>query len=190
MVFRWMILPVLLVSSAQAADFSRFVPERSKLEFVSRQMGVPVEGTFSRFDARLNFDPARPEAGKVVLSIDLASVDAGSNEANGEVVGKNWFDVKRFPQARFESTSVRSLGGGRYEARGRMEIKGRSRDVVTPFTFRPVGNQGVFEGGFVLKRLDYGIGEGAWGDPGVVADEVQIKFTVTAAATTPAKPKK
>jgi hypothetical protein len=32
----------------------------------------------------------------------------------------------------------------------------------------------------VLKRLDHGIGEGSWGDPSVVADDVQIQFSLAA----------
>ncbi|MBS0465139.1 MAG: YceI family protein, partial [Proteobacteria bacterium] len=33
-----------------------------------------------------------------------------------------------------------------------------------------------------LKRGDYGIGEGMWADYGTVANEVQIKFRLVAAA--------
>jgi polyisoprenoid-binding protein YceI len=32
------------------------------------------------------------------------------------------------------------------------------------------------DGSFPLKRLDYGIGSGVWGDTSVVADEVQVRF--------------
>ena len=43
------------------------------------------------------------------------------------------------------------------------------------------GVPAVFEGAFVLKRADYGIGEGMWADFGTVANEVQIKFRLVAA---------
>jgi hypothetical protein len=48
---------------------------------------------------------------------------------------------------------------------------------------------GVFEGGFVLKRLEYGIGEGTWGDPSVVADEVRVGYSIVAGSA-PAAPKR
>jgi hypothetical protein len=35
----------------------------------------------------------------------------------------------------------------------------------------------------VLKRADYGIGEGMWADFGTVANEVQIKFQLVAVAS-------
>lgn len=176
-------LPLAL--AAQAAPFDQVRLDQSRLSFVSRQMAVPVEGQFRRFNAKLSFDPARPQAAQAGIDIDLASIDAGSKEANEEVVGRNWFNVRQFPMARFVATGLKPLGGERYEVRGTLTIKGRSREVVAPFSFRPAGAQAVFEGGFVLKRLDFGIGEGAWGDTGIVADEVQIKFRILATAAKP-----
>ncbi len=40
---------------------------------------------------------------------------------------------------------------------------------------------GVFDGGFVLKHMDYNIGEGPWADVSAVANEIEIKFHVVAA---------
>lgn len=174
----WLFLPLFmaLALTARAVDYTQLRPESSRLSFVSKQMGVPVAGEFKRFAVQLRFDPARPEAARAVIEIDLAGIDAGSKEATEEVVGKNWFHVRQYPTARFESASVRSLGGGRYEVRGPLTIKGRTKEAIAVFSFRPEGRHGVFEGGFVLKRLDYGIGEGLWSDTGTVADEVQVKF--------------
>jgi len=177
-----------LAGAAQAVEYTRVVPEQSRLAFVSRQMGVPVEGEFRKFNVQLAFDPARPAAAKASLEIDLASIDAGSKEANEEVVGKNWFDVQRYPVARFEASSIKALGNNRFELRGRMALKGRAADLVLPVTFTPAGNSGVLAGGFTLKRLQWGIGEGPWGDPGTVADEVEIKFRFLAEAAPAAKP--
>ena len=63
-----------------------------------------------------------------------------------------------------------------------MTIKGQTRDVVAPFTFKQEGASGVFDGGFVLKRMDYNIGEGPWADVSAVANEIEIKFHVVANA--------
>jgi polyisoprenoid-binding protein YceI len=105
---------------------------KSSLAFSSKQMGVPVPGNFKRFTSQISFDPAKPTAASTTLEIDLASIDAGSKDANDEVVGKQWFNVKAFPTAKFVSTGVKALGGNRYEALGKMTIKGQTRDVVAP----------------------------------------------------------
>jgi polyisoprenoid-binding protein YceI len=172
----------LFSASAHAAGvYTRVVPEKSSLVFVSQQMGVSVDGSFTRFAATLDFDPAKPEAGRATLDIELASIDAGGPDANDEVKGKNWFDVKQHPVARFVSGSVKPLGNNRFEVRGQMSIKGKTREVAAPFTLKPDGAGGLLEGSFTLKRLDYGIGTGAWGDTSVVADEVQIRFKLAVA---------
>ncbi len=173
---------VLLAGTAHAVEFNQVDAGKSSLAFSSKQMGVPVPGSFKRFTSQITFDPAKPTAASTTLEIDLASIDAGSKDANDEVVGKQWFNVKAFPTAKFVSTGVKALGGNRYEALGKMTIKGQTRDVVAPFTFKQEGASGVFDGAFVLKRMDYNIGEGPWADVSAVANEIEIKFHVVANA--------
>jgi len=166
--------------SGYAQRVSAVEPDKSTITFVSKQMGVPVEGKFGRFTIQLTFDAAKPNEGRVQVELDMSSIDTGSEEANDEVKGKGWFDVKNYPAARFVSSTVKTLGSGRYELAGRLTIKGRSKEVVAPFTFKPTGQGAVFEGAFVLKRLDYAIGEGVWSDTDTVANEVQVKFRISA----------
>ena len=168
-------------ANAYAQRVSAVDTNKSAITFVSKQMNVPVEGKFGKFSAQLAFDPAQPTQGRVQVEVDLASIDTGSEEANDEVKSKGWFDVKNYPTARFVSSSVKSLGAGRYEVGGKLTIKGRSKDVTAPFTYKSAGAGGMFEGSLALKRLDYGIGEGAWSDTDTVANEVQIKFRFSAA---------
>lgn len=179
--FLFLILALVAAPFAAAAQYA-VQPEKSTLVFVYKQMGVPVDGRFKKFAARIEFDPAKLAAAKAEITVDLASIDTGMTESDEEVTGKNWFDVKNNPQAKFVATTVKSLGGNRYEAAGKMTIKGRTQDVTTPFTYTPQGNAATFEGTFTLKRADYGLGQGAWADFGTVANEIQIKFRFLAAA--------
>ncbi len=173
---------LLLSGGVQAVEFNQLLINKSAVSFGYKQMNVPLDGKFKRFSGRINFDPAKPALAKAELDIELASIDTGSDEGDDEVAGKLWFNTKQFPVARFVSTSIKPLGNNRFEVAGKMSIKGRTLDTKTPATFRQEGNTGVFEGSFVLKRGDYGIGEGMWADYGTVANEVQIKFRLTAAA--------
>jgi polyisoprenoid-binding protein YceI len=168
--------------SGYAQRVSAMEPDKSTITFVSKQMNVPVEGKFGRFTVQLAFDAAKPNEGRVQVELDMSSIDTGSDEANDEVKGKGWFDVKNYPTARFVSSTVKTLGSGRYELAGKLTIKGRTKDVVAPFTFKPAGQGALFEGAFVLKRLDYAIGEGLWSDTDTVANEVQVKFRISAVA--------
>ena len=112
--------------------------------------------------------------------VDLASVDTGAAEGDEEVAGKPWFNTKDFPTAKFISTSVKALGGNRYEVAGQLTIKGKTQPVVAPTTVTVQGDQATFDGSFVIKRADFAIGEGDWADFSVVANEIQVKFKVLA----------
>lgn len=169
-------LSMLLPLVANAADYSKVQADQSSITFVSRQMSVPVEGVFKKFTAHVRINPAKPEAGVAHIAIDLASIDAGSTEANDEVKGNSWFNVAEFPKAEFLSASVKVLGAGRYEASGKMSIKGKTMEMRAPFTLKEEKGVLSIDGAFPLKRLDFGIGSGLWSDTSVVADEVQIKF--------------
>lgn len=167
----------LFVSTvAQGAEFGNVQLGQSTIDFISKQMNVPVAGAFKKFAAQIALDPAKPEGGHARIDIELASIDAGSEEANDEVKGKNWFNVREFPKASFVASSVKALGAGRFEASGKMTIKGKTLDARAPFTLKQEKGVLILDGTFPLKRLDFGIGSGVWSDTSVVADEVQVKF--------------
>ena len=171
-----------LAGSAQAVEFNAVQADKSAMNFAYRQMGVPMDGRFKKFSGQIAFDPARPQAARASLDIDLASIDTGSADADGEVLGKAWFNAKAYPQARFVSSAVKPLGGNRFEVTGKLSVKGRTRDTTAPVSFRQEGSTGVFEGAFIMKRADYAIGEGEWADFGTVANEIQIRFRIVANA--------
>ncbi|MDP3538937.1 MAG: YceI family protein [Azonexus sp.] len=168
--------------SVQAVEYTQVQADKSSVAFVYKQMGVAVDGKFKRFSSQLNFDPAKPAAAKATFDVELASVDTGAPEGDDEVAGKPWFNTKAFPTARFVSSSVKSLGGNRYEVAGQLSIKGKSQDVVVPATFTAQGNSGVFDGSFTIRRADFSIGEGSWAKFDIVANDVLIKFRITAAS--------
>lgn len=161
---------------APALAQQRLLAAQSEIAFTSRQMGVPVVGRFRNFDADVAFDPHRPEAAQIRIGIDLASVTLASSEAETELAQPGWFDSRRTPRARFTSSAVKPLGGGRFEVAGKLTIKDVTREVAVPVTLAASGAATAATGSFTLKRLDFRIGDGDWGDTSLVADEVQVRF--------------
>ena len=188
MLYGTMLFALMLVTNrVSAQEFKQVLANDSSVAFGYKQMGVPLEGKFNKFDAQVSFDPAQVAKARARTDISVASIDTGSAEANDEVVGKLWFNAKTFPTASFVSTGIKALGGNRYQANGKLTIKGKTLDVTTPVTFQANGNRGLFDGNFVIKRLDYAIGEGEWTDVSAVADEIQIKFHVVVNASSSKK---
>lgn len=173
-------LVVTLTPTVYAADFNHVETAKSSIQFSYKQMGVNMAGRFKKFTANLKFDPAKAAAATITLDVDLNSIDTGSAEGNGEVGGKLWFNTKAFPTATFTSTSIKALGGDKYEAQGKLTIKGRTQDVTAPTTVTIKGNTAEFDGAFTIKRTDFAIGEGIWADFSTVANDVPIKFHIVA----------
>ncbi len=173
---------LLLAGTASATEYNQLQLAQSTLTFGYRQMGVPMEGKFSKFSVQLSFDPAKLAGAQAHIDVALASIDTGSADADESIAGKLWFNTKAYPLVSFVSTGVRLLAGNRYQVTGKLTLKGQTREVSAPVTFTTVGNQGSFDGSFNIKRLDYGIGIGEWTDLDTVADDVQIRFHFTVLA--------
>src|SRR5690606_10647326 len=128
----------------------------------------------------LSFDPAQPEAAKVAIEVALSSVDAGYAEANTELEKDEWLALSSHPLATFTSSKVEALGENNYQVTGDLTIKGITKEVTAPVTFKEDGGTGVFEGSFEFPRADFNIGEGQWKDFSIVANEIQITFHIVA----------
>ncbi|WP_295950636.1 YceI family protein [Rhodoferax sp.] len=168
----------LLFSGVAVAGFAqqKIVPAQSDIVFVSKQMGVPVEGHFKKFDAQISFDAAKLDTSKVSFTVDMGSATLGVPETDAELPKPTWFSSVKFPQATFTSTSIKALGGGKFDVAGKLSIKGQARDVVVPVAMVQTGPITVASGMLPIKRLAFKIGEGEWADTSMVADDVQVKF--------------
>ena len=172
------VVAALALLGAAPAAFAqqKLVPAQSEIAFVSKQMGVPVEGKFRKFDAQVAFDPKKPEAARIAFTVDLGSASLGSAESEAELVKPAWFNTPKFPQATFQSTAVKGLGGGKFEVAGKLTIKGNARDVLVPVALTQAAGTTTATGTFTLKRLEFKIGEGEWTDTSMVANDVQVKL--------------
>ena len=165
---------------AQAdAPAVRLLPEKSQVQFVSKQMGVPVEGRFGRFWAQVAFDPRKPEGGSIQLQIDTGSASLGVPQSDAELPKPAWFDSAGFPKASFSSTAIKGLGGGRFEVHGRLTLKGHTHALVVPVAITQAEGQSVASGSLTLQRLAFKVGEGEWADTSLVANDVLVRFKFT-----------
>ncbi len=177
------LLPASLLAVALAASAVPLKADlaHSSVAAVFKQMNVPVEAKFKKFTANVDYDAAKPENSKATVDIDTASLDLGEAEMNKEVAKKEWFNAAQFPKASFVSSSIKPAGAGKLAVTGKLSIKGKSADVSFPLSVKAEGGKQVFEGALPIKRLAFNIGDGEWKDTSMVADEVLIKFRVTAA---------
>lgn len=149
---------------------------KSQVTATFRQMNVPVDGEFTRVAGRVQFDPAQPAAAQASIEIETAGFDLGMDDYNAEVRKKEWFDSKAHPKASFVSTAFKPLGGDRYQASGRLSIKGQTRELSLPVTVKREATATIFEGSLPVSRKAFGIGDAGWDE--VVEDQVTVKFRI------------
>jgi polyisoprenoid-binding protein YceI len=166
--------------AATAATLLKTDPAKSSVSAVFKQMNVPVEAKFKKFNIAIDYNPATPDASKATVEIDTASIDIGDPEYNKEVAKKEWFNAAQFPKATFVSSGIKAAGAGKLTVTGKLNIKGKATDVTFPLSVKSEGGKYTFDGALPIKRLTYNIGEGEWKDTSMVADEVTIKFHVAA----------
>ncbi len=161
----------------------------SEIAFTTKQMGVPVEGKFSKFSAQIALDPKKPETGTVAFTIDTGSARFGSAELDAEVPKATWLNVPKFPQASFQSSSVKAAGPGKFEVAGKLTIKGLAQNVVVPVQVTQAGSGAALTstatGAFTIKRLAFKVGENEWADTSMLADDIQIRFKLTLTGLAP-----
>lgn len=165
-----------LLMGTPASAQQALVPAQSSIGFTAKQMGVPLQGHFKKFTAQVAFDPTKLASSKISFSVDTGSATLGSRETDAELPKAVWFNVPQFPQATFESSSIKALGAGKFEVLGKLNIKGTVRDVVVPVALTQNGAATTATGTLALKRLAYKIGENEWADTSMVADDVQVQF--------------
>lgn len=177
--YRYMIAAFAAASmAATGLAFAQVDAAKSTVTATSKQMNVPVEGKFKKFDAKVSFDPAKPAAGSAQLTVDVGSYDLGDDSYNEQVRGKEWFDAKTFPKATFVSSGITPAGTGKYTVTGTLTIKGKSQNVSFPMTVAQQAGVQAFDGALPISRLKFDIGTGEWKDTSTVADEVTIKFHI------------
>jgi polyisoprenoid-binding protein YceI len=168
-----------VVCAAQAVEYTRVNTTASQISFTYNQMGSPMYGTFGKFEATLDFDTDNLANAHTTLHIDLTSIDAGSEDANTELLKPAWFDTEKFPVAVFESRRFTRLAERRYLIDGQLTLKGITREVQVPVELKPGSAIGIFDGDLILKRDEFGLGAGEWADS-VVSKDIAIKFKVVA----------
>jgi len=132
---------------------------------------------FDRFDARYDYDPGKPEASQIQVTIDADSLDVG-DAAIGKQFARQFLGADRFPQATFTSAGVQQTGPGHGLLPGQLTLNGVTRPVTLDVTFNGTspaflglgGHRMGFSATADVKRSDFGLT--SW--ESLVGDDVRL----------------
>lgn len=112
----------------------------------------------------IRFDPDDWSGSATELDIDLASLDMGDAEWNKAVLGKSYLDGAGARYAHFVSTAVERKDDTNGVLRGKLTLRGTTREVELPFTVNRIGQTiyglhtvAGFSARTTLDRNDFGI---------------------------------
>ena len=137
-------------------------------------------GEFNKFEGSFSYDEKAPEDSKVQVKIDTTSIDSNHAERDKHLRSADFLEVAKFPQAEFVSTGFKELGDGKASMKGKLTLKGVTRDVEIAVNHVGAGPdpwggfRRGFEGTLTIALKDYGIEF----DLGPLSREVELKLYV------------
>lgn len=172
-------------------------PGHTAAEFCARHMMVAcVRGHFKNIQGTLEFDPAKPSAGSVEVTISAKELWSGEPDRDNHLRSADFLDVENHPRIIFKSIRVQAVGDHDYRVSGNLTIRGVTRPAVldvrylgqwqTPFWENGVDKGPKTRAGFLattrINRHDFGVNWNATLDKGgiVVSDEIDITIDAEA----------
>ena len=183
---KWFFTTAIMLCAAPAFAAGWNVdPLTSKLLFTGEHAGEKFAGSFPAFTSAIDFDEAAPEKGAIRITIDMSKLQVEGKDRLDALPTDDWFAVGKFPTAEFTSTSIKATGSDKtgiasYLAKGKLTIRGLSRDIDLPFTLKTNGNATVARGALTLNRNDFGVGQGRWVSEEWVKYAVDVSFELHA----------
>jgi polyisoprenoid-binding protein YceI len=162
-------------------------PAHSWVGFSVRHLMSRVRGRFTEFTGEIVVG-AEPEQCSVTATVELASVDTGTEMRDNHLRSNDFFDVEQTPKMTFTSTGLHAVDGA-WMLGGDLTI----RDVTKPIEFEveflgqdPTGLQGEprigFEARTSITRSDFGVSFGIATESTkvVIGDKVDIHLEIEA----------
>jgi len=179
----------LLVGSAVNAKEYVFDKAHSHVGFTVKHVLSMVPGEFKEYDGSFSFDEKKPEASKVKVTIQAASINTNVDRRDAHLKSPDFFDVEKFPTLTFVSKKVsKGEGENKYKVEGDLTIHGVTKavtlDVEYLGTDTMMGMETIgFSATTTIDRRDFGL---VWGETMasaagnlIVANKVTINLEIT-----------
>lgn len=171
----WLAAFALLAASPAAAKSWQADAHAGPLQFVALQADAKFTGGFKSYDVRFDFHPAQPAAGRLDVTVALASTDTADPERDEILKSAEFFWTERHPQAKFHATKFRRVGK-RWRADGELTLRGVTKPATVLFTLDEQPQSLGMKGDATIRRLPFGVGQGEWQSTEWIGDEVEVRF--------------
>lgn len=155
-------------------------PRNSKLEFVGSKVTRSHQGGFANFSGVLQLNGESPEGATLTVTVATDSIWADDAQLTGHLKSPDFFDVAKFPEAKFELASA-APGANGYDLTGTLTLHGVTKQITFPAAIQIGEGKVTATSEFAIDRFDFGIVYPGKADD-LIRREVVIKLTINAEA--------
>jgi polyisoprenoid-binding protein YceI len=181
-----LVIAVLMMASFSVSAQTKWSVDKahSSVKFSVIHMVVSeVDGNFKMFDGSL--EAAKPDFSdaKINFTIDVNSINTDNEKREGHLKSADFFDVANYPQIKFVGTSMKPLGGNKYELKGNLTLKDVTKPVVFQVTYGGTlttknGAKAGFKAKTTIDRYDYNLKWNNALEAGGLAVSKEVEITV------------
>lgn len=159
------------------------IPDASSITFSGIHDGNEFTGTFSNWDAAIQFDPAAPSDAEVQVTVSTVGATASQKLYTDSLPTPEWFNSAAFRTANVEILDIASNGDGTYESTARLTLKEITVDTAFPFTLNIDGDAAQMTGEAVFQRTPLDLGQSSDPNADWVSEDVTVYVIVEATRT-------
>lgn len=152
------------------------VEEKSTVKFTIKNFGVNTGGSFKGPQGSIIFDPSDISKSSFDVSVPAETINTDNESRDKHLKGEDYFSVKEFPHIIFKSDKVDGNIKKGYSTKGKLTMKGVTREISFPFTAVQQGSDWLFTGEIKLNRRDFKVG----GSSVVLSDNLVVVLSVLA----------
>jgi polyisoprenoid-binding protein YceI len=133
-------------------------PQHCKIEFIGSQVTASHHGSFQKFSGEIDYT-GNPETSRVNVTIDLDSLVADDPKLTEHLKTPDFFDVAKYPQAKFVSTAIKAGGdkSASHTVTGNLTMHGVTKSVSFPATISATADAVNVDASFSINRRDFNI---------------------------------
>ena len=156
-------------------------PQNSKIEFIGSKVTGSHNGSFEKFNGEIHYANNDPAQSHVAITIDATSVKTDDPKLTEHLKSADFFDVAKYPDAKFESTTIKAGGekGATHTVTGNLTLHGVTKSITFPATISVTGDTATVDAQFAINRKDFGINYPGAQD-NLIRDDVVMKLTIRA----------
>ena len=148
---------------------------KSKVGFVGAKVTGDHKGEFRQLAGKLEASDGKPSL--LEVEVDTASVQSDAEKLTGHLKSPDFFDVEKFPKAKFvaKTFAEAATGGATHTVTGELELHGVKKEVSFPAAIEINASGASGKAEFTINRKDFGIVYAGKADD-LIKDDVLLKL--------------